>query len=313
MPTLAQRWMGRGNTVKPEYSLSEKAAGFLDITRPILTVTGALGVSAAAALAYGGFPPWQQCVLGFLAALLAYGGIHTFNDFADSRRDIGCWPGRPIPSHRLTARQSLWFALLCFAVALGIIAWQFNWTCLVVCVIAIGLSCLYSAYLRDRVGYLSLPFIVGTLWLCGWSAFSPASLFSSWEPWVLYLFSVAWQAGHIMIYSPLHPIRRVNNIKLTQVPAFLVTTSPHAAVLLGVIFLVITFGLGLFVGFFLNLGLIYLIPVGVMGLIALYFSWRFLPDSENFAKGIRAFTIVTYYMTLARVCILLSLLIKVMN
>ena len=269
MSSIAQRWMGQGNIIKESYTRSEKVAGFIDISRPILTIMGALGVGAAAALAFGGFPAWDTCIIGFIAALLAFSGIHSFNDFADSRRDIVCWPGRPVPSHRLTSIQALLLALATYAASLIIVWFLFNPVCFIVSLIAIVMGSLYSAYLRDRVGYLVLPFIEGSLWLCGWTAFSPETLFTSWVPWVLYLFSAAWQAGHIMIYSPLHPIRHVKGAKLTQVPAFFVTTSPKTAAILGVIFLLITFVIGLFLGFYINLGLIYLIPVAFMGLFAL--------------------------------------------
>jgi 4-hydroxybenzoate polyprenyltransferase len=312
MSSLAQRWMGQGNAVKKSYTLSEKAAGFIDITRPVLTMMGALGVAASAALAYGGFPAWNQCLIGFIAALLAFAGIHSFNDFADSRRDIACWPGRPIPAHRMKPIQALLLALGTFIAALIIVWFLLNPTCFIVSLISIILGCLYSAYLRDRVGYLVLPFIEGSLWLCGWTAFSPETLFTSWVPWVLYLFSAAWQAGHIMIYSPLHPISHVKGAKLTQVPAFFVRTSPKTATIIGVIFLIITIGLGLFLGFYIDLGLVYLIPVAIMALIALIVSIKFMNDVENFPKGIKAFTVVTYFMTVARVCILVSVIISVL-
>jgi 4-hydroxybenzoate polyprenyltransferase len=312
MATIAQRWMGSGNIIKKDYTLGEKLAGVVDVTRPILTFMGALGVGASAALAYGRFPAWNLCLIGFLAALLAFSGIHSFNDFADRSRDIACWPGRPIPGHRLTSTQAMLLAIATFVTSLIIVWFLFNPVCFMVSLIAIVLGCLYSAYLRDKVGYLVLPFIEGSLWLCGWTAFSPETLFTSWVPWVLYLFSFAWQAGHIMIYSPLHPIQHVKGAKLTQVPAFFVTTSPLAAIKIGVIFLVITIGIGIFSGFYINLGLVYLIPVAIMGLFALAVSFSFLRDSENFAKGIKAFTIVTYFMTTARVFILISVFLSVL-
>jgi len=313
MSSLAQRWMGQGNTVKESYTGREKAAGFINITRPILTIMGALGVGAAAALAFGGFPSWDKCLVGFIAALLAFSGIHSFNDYADSRRDVACWPGRPVPSRRLTSRQALVVALTTYIASLIIVWFFFNTTCFVVSLISIVMGSLYSAYLRDRVGYLVLPFIEGSLWLCGWTAFSPETLFTSWVPWTLYLFSAAWQAGHIMIYSPLHPIRHVKGAKLTQVPAFFVTTSPQTAIILGVSFLIVSIGLAIFSGFFINLGLVYIIPVAVMGLFALIVSFQFMNDSENFGKGIKAFTVVTYFMTTARVFILISVLISVLS
>jgi len=144
------------------------------------------------------------------------------------------------------------------------------------------------------------------LWLCGWTAFSPETLLSSWSPWVLYLFSVAWQAGHIMVYSPLHPVQRVEGEKLTQVPAFIVRTSPQAATVLGFVFLGLAAVLSIYLGFYFDLGLLYILPTGMMALLALAISYRFMRDPENFTKGIKAFYFATYYMLVARVFILLS-------
>jgi 4-hydroxybenzoate polyprenyltransferase len=260
-------------------------------------------------LAYQGFPTWDLCLIGFIAALFAFAGIHTFNDFVDAKRDVACWPGRPVPSQRLKIGPALLTAVICFAISLILILIFFNPVCFVISIIALVLGCLYSAYLRDRVGYLVLPPIQSMLWLCGWTAFSPDTLFTSWMPWILYIFSIAWQSGHIMIYSPLHPVRKVGGVSLTQVPAFFVTTSPMVAAMLGFIFLWITLGLGLFLGLYAGLGLMFLIPVGIMGLLALASSYKFLQNSGNFKLGIKAFQSATYFMLVARVCILLSILI----
>jgi 4-hydroxybenzoate polyprenyltransferase len=301
--------MGRGNEIRESYTLSEKLNGLVDVTRPILTTMGALGVASAAALANNGFPSWNLCLIGLIAALLAYAGIHAFNDFIDRRRDVECWPGRPVPSRRMTSNQVLVLAVSTFIISLAIIWIFFNPVCFTVSVISIIMGCLYSAYLRDRVGYLVLPPIQGLLWLCGWTAFSSGTLFTSWMPWVLYLFSASWQAGHIMVYSPLHPIRKIKGVKLTQVPALFVKTSPRTAAVLGFLFLTLALGLGIFLGFFAKLGLIYLIPFGLMGLVTLTISYRFMKDAENFGKGMKAFTYATYFMLTARVFILLSVFI----
>jgi 4-hydroxybenzoate polyprenyltransferase len=307
MPTLAQRWMGRGNVIKSSYTRTEQLAGVVDLTRPILTVMGALGVASAAALANHGFPSWELAVAGFVAALLAYAAIHAFNDFIDSRRDVECWPGRPIPSRRLKTSHVLIFVIACFAGSLSIIWVSFNATCFMVSCIAVLLGCLYSAYLRDRVGYLVLPPIQGLLWLCGWTAFSPNTLFASWLPWILYIFSALWQAGHIMVYSPLHPIRRFSGKTLTQVPAFFVTTSPHTAAILGFAFLIVTLGVGIYLGIFAGLGLMFLLPFIAVGIVTIFISYKFMFDSASFTKGMRAFTFATYFMLVARIGILLSI------
>jgi 4-hydroxybenzoate polyprenyltransferase len=306
MASITQRWMGQGNIIKASYTLGDRLAGALDITRPVLSGMGALGVASAAALAYRGFPAWHQCIVGIIAALLAFSGIHAFNDFIDRRRDVICWPGRPIPSQRLVPRYGLLLALGSFAIALVIVWFAFNPVSFIISVIAIALGCLYSGYLRDRVGYLVLPPVQSLLWLCGWTAFSPGNLFSSWAPWVLYLFSVAWQSGHIMVYSPLHPVRRDQGGKLTQVPAFIKRTSPRAATVLGFIFLCPAAGLSMYLGYYFHLGPLYFIPTAIMAAVALVISFIYTRDPENFAKSIKAFSFATYYMLVARIFILLS-------
>jgi protoheme IX farnesyltransferase len=311
MATLMQRWMGQGNVVSQQYSLGERLAGALDITRPVLTVMGALGVAAAASLAYRAMPPWRESVAGLVAALLAFGAIHTFNDFVDGRRDLECWPGRPIPSRRLSAVQALALALTGFALALALVWIFFTPLSFEISLIAVALSCLYSGVLRDRVGYLVLPPIQGLLWLCGWAAFSPATLFHSWLPWLLYIFSIAWQSGHIMIYSPLHPVRKVKGAKLTQVPALVFKTSPGMAATIGFWFLCLALGLSIYLGFYAHLGWLFIAPAAIMGLIALQKSYRFTQASDDFRPGIQAFSFATYYMLTVRVFILLAVLLAI--
>lgn len=108
-----------------------------------------------------------------------------------------------------------------------------------------------------------------------------------------------------MIYSPLHPIQHVKGEKLTQVPAFIKRTSPQAATIIGFAFLCFAVAISIYLGFYFNLGLLYLIPTVIMALIALAISFRFVLDSENFQKGIQAFSFATYFMLVARVFMLL--------
>ena len=109
-----------------------------------------------------------------------------------------------------------------------------------------------------------------------------------------------------MVYSPLHPIQHVKGVKLTQVPAFFRRTSSQTATILGFVFLCLAAAVSLYLGFYFNLGLLYLIPTALMALVALVISFIFMRDSENFSKGIQAFSFATYFMLVARVFILLS-------
>ena len=85
----------------------------------------------------------------------------------------------------------------------------------------------------------------------------------------VWLFSVTWQAGHIMVYSPLHPIQQVKGEKLTQVPALFKRTSPKTATILGFSFLCAALALSIYLGFYFKLNLLYFIPTILMALVAL--------------------------------------------
>jgi len=112
-----------------------------------------------------------------------------------------------------------------------------------------------------------------------------------------------------MIYSPLHPVQSVGKQELTQVPALFITTSAKTAVMLGIIFLSIACGISIFLGFYAHLGLVYIVPAVIMGLFAVYASLRFLQDWRNFAKGLRAFGMATYFMLALRAFILIAVLV----
>ena len=109
-----------------------------------------------------------------------------------------------------------------------------------------------------------------------------------------------------MVYSPLHPVQHVKGAKLTKVPAFIKRTSPQASTILGFVFLCLAATVGIYLGFYFNLGILYLLPTALMALLALAISFSYMRDSENFTKGIRAFSFATYFMLVARIFILLS-------
>ena len=174
--------------------------------------------------------------------------------------------------------------------------------------LAVISSCLYSAYLRDEVGYLSLPPINGLIYLGGWVAFSPETLFSSLLPWYLYLLGVAWQAGHIMIYYPQH-ITDNDKSSVKVPPAFLFTPSPQVAVGIGTGLICLTLLLSALLPLLAPLGALYLVLVLAAGIYALTNGLQLLRDALNREKGLKAFTSVTIFRLTISVAILLSVFI----
>ncbi|MDI6704246.1 MAG: UbiA prenyltransferase family protein [bacterium] len=293
---LFARWMGYGTTsTKDRYTTAERAIGFVDITRPILAMMGPLIAGAGAVLSIKGFPPLDKCILGSLAVLIATFGIHAFNDWADRKRDKLVWPNRPIPAKRVKESEALLYSIILFVIALFISWIVFNTTTFIILLIALILGCIYSIYLRDRIGYLTLPPIIGLFPIGGWAAFSPQTLFSNPLPWVLYLLGLLWQAGHIMVYSPVHPVQKVKEKLRTEVPALFFVPSPKSASILGVVFLFLTWIVSIALYFATNLTYVYLIIAVLSGLMAVSAGIRLIQDPINKKRALLAFNVASLY------------------
>jgi len=174
---------------------------------------------------------------------------------------------------------------------------------------AIILGILYSVYLRDTVGYLSLPPIVGLISLGGWTAFSAETLFTTWLPWYLYLLHFFWQAAHIMVYYPLHIPGDIAIKRNIAVPAaFFFTPSAKSAVAIGIGFLSLTLLLSILLPLFAQpqLGYLYLVLIVITGVYALMSSVTFWRDVSDAKKGLRAFTSLSVFRLVTVVAILLD-------
>ncbi|MBA7628703.1 Protoheme IX farnesyltransferase [subsurface metagenome] len=305
---IARASFGYGLTVKKEYGFGGRILGLLALARPIFLILTPLNAGSAAVLGLGGYPSWNQCLFGSCAVAFTVAAVHAFNDYVDRERDKYIWQTRPIPSGRVKPKEALAMAMALFATSLSIAWVLFNPLTFFILLLAVISSCLYSAYLRDEVGYLSLPPINGLIYLGGWVAFSPETLFSSLLPWYLYLLGVAWQAGHIMIYYPQH-ITDNDKSRVKVPPAFFFTPSPQVAVGIGVGLICLTLLLSALLPLLAPLGALYLVLVLAAGIYALTNGLRLLRDALNREKGLKAFTSVTIFRLTISVAILLSVFI----
>lgn len=292
MNALMERWIGYGAPAKEHYHFWDRLLAFVDIGRPVVAAMSVVGVGGAAALAYGGFPSLRQILAGVMAVLLAVWSIHTLNDYLHRGEDSYIWPRRPIPSGRITPRQGLLFALACYAGALAL-SWLFfsqtgksNFTILL---LGLGATLFYSAYARDRIGYLSLPFLVGLFSLGGWTAFSPQTLFTSPIPWLLYALHFSWQASHIMVHSAAHHPGVLERQGKTQKPAFFYRVSLAGAVKLATLFLALFILLAVLLFFLAGLGIIYLVVTLAFSAFAAGSILAFLKNPTRREAGSRAF------------------------
>jgi len=308
---IARAGFGYGLTAKEEYNLGDRILGFLVLVRPIFLILTPLNAASAAVLGLGGYPSWSQCLLGFCAVAFAGAAVNTFNDYVDGKRDRYLWQARPIPSGRVRPAEVLVLVVILCAASLPMAWFLFNPLTFFVLFLAVILGFLYSAYLRDKVGYLSLPPIVGLIYLGGWAAFSPETLFSSLLPWHLYLLGVVWQAAHIMIYYPLHITNNINSKLGAKVPpAFFFMPSPQVAVGIGMGFICLTLLLSILLPLLAPLGALYLVLVLGVGIYALSSGLGLLRDTQNREKGLKAFASLTIFRLTISAAILLDVFLS---
>ena len=289
--------------------LKDKASGFLALIRPIFFILTPVNAASAVVLSIGGFPPISKCILGFLAVSFASCAVNVFNDYIDRKRDITIWPTRAIPSGRVRPGEAILVVILSLSISLSITWLVFNPMTFSILLLALILGALYSAYLRDKVGYLALPPIVGLIYLGGWAAFSPETLFSSFLPWYLYLLGVIWQTAHIMVYYPLHLTPDKSTTDLKTPPALFLTPSPEIAVKIVVAFTCLTLIISALLPLVFPLSIAYLVPVIAAGIYALINGFRFLKDTCNKEKGITAFRALSIFRLVISAAILLAVAI----
>ena len=289
-------------TTRRESGWRDRLSGFLSLVRPLFFVLTPVNAAGAAVLALGGYPAFIKGLLGFIAVAFASCAVNVFNDYTDRERDRDIWPSRPIPSGRVRPGEALAVAAVSLAISLAITWLAFNPLAFSILLLAIVLGGFYSAYLRDRVGYLSLPPIVGLIYLGGWAAFSPETLFSSVLPWYLYLLGVVWQAAHIMIYYPLHVVPVTGKAP----PVLFFTPSSQTAVKIGVVFTALPLLLSAALFRLASLHVFYLVLVVAAGLYDLFKALRLNKDVKDRDKGLEAFMSLSVFRLVISAAILLS-------
>lgn len=294
--SILHRGIGHGNPgIKPPFKPVERVTAAFEMTRPLLAIMGTALVATGAVLALETIPPFLLIIYGFICSAIANFYIHTFNDWSDRKRDEKAWPKRAIPTGSVSPRAALVLSVFYFVLAVLLTGIFFNITTAIIITISLSLGTLYTKYGRDRIGYLTLPFIVGIHPIGGWAAFSPHTLFKSPLPWILYALIFLWQAGHIMVHSTLHPVIEVKGRRLTQIKGFFFSTTPRQAATLGFVFLTLTTAVSIFLYFVSPLGYIYLVVAILSAFYALIPSAMLIKEPENMQKAINAFNAASLY------------------
>jgi heme O synthase-like polyprenyltransferase len=173
---------------------------------------------------------------------------------------------------------------------------------------AIILGSLYSTHFRDKIGYLSLPLIEGLIFLCGWAALSPSTVFT-FLPWYLYLLGVVWQSSHIAAHYVLHIRYDEKDQPVILTPLLLSRPSPQSAARAALGLLILLFILSALLPLMTPVSLIYIVPVMLYGLYAIYKCLTFAKKSLDNGKLVRAWGALSTFRMVISLAMIVSVLV----
>src|SRR3990172_3227650 len=120
-----------------------KLVAYIELAHPIPMFTSILDGFLFILIASGNFSPWPQLVALLVAKVAITAFVDTFNDYCDIDLDTTAKPRRPIPSQRVSPKESLWVSGFWLLLIIAILPTVFNFASFF---IALGILLIGSSY-----------------------------------------------------------------------------------------------------------------------------------------------------------------------
>lgn len=258
--------------------------GYFSLQRFLVAIMGPLMFLSGMFLALRAIPSTTQIVVGFIAVYLLTAAEHTIDDFIDIERDKIKWPDRALPNGLILRSHAGLYAILMASIGIVLSYMFFNWQLVLIELVAIGLGAAYP-FLRNQIGYLTLPPVPALIGVAGWVSVSPETLFNSSVPWLLYLVFVGWQSFHILAMPWAAKYDKLLFVKL----------SPRNTAVASVLFSIVTFVFVLLLFLAVEFYIIFLLIVMILSILYWSVAYSMIKNPLSDKKVFRAFKIATSY------------------
>jgi geranylgeranylglycerol-phosphate geranylgeranyltransferase len=259
-----------------------KIKGLLKLIRFELPFSAGVCVVMGQLLALGEFASIPVTVFGFMSVFLISASILVMNDYFDVETDKINAPHRPIPSNLVTPNEALYFSL--FLLLAGIIlGYLISVTVFLISILLAVIGFLYNRYFKKSglPGNLMVSFSVGMTFIYG-----GASVGLPFHKMVLFfgLIAALIDLGE-EIAADAMDIKGDQLINSNSL-AIKFGRSTALKISASIFFLVVLLS---FFPFILNwFSIIYMIPIGLMGVSIIYPAFRLLnTDNDEGRKYIR--------------------------
>jgi 4-hydroxybenzoate polyprenyltransferase len=186
-----------------ERSFRNKIVGLIALAGLGLDILVLPFVIGTAALSGASFNDLRLLPLLFVV-FIAAGVANITNDLIDAERDKTKWPLKPLSTGLISKSEAVLYAAILSAIGIVIAIVFFNWLFLALGLLVLIGNLVYSLYMRNNIGYLTviLPFVLVPVGV--WSAFSPETVLTP-LPWLLALFLIAYQPAIQITHEGLDP------------------------------------------------------------------------------------------------------------
>jgi len=249
-----------------ERSFRNKIVGLIALTGLGLDVLVLPFVIGTAALSGASFNDLRLLPLLFVV-FIAAGVANITNDIIDAERDKTKWPLKPLSTGLISKSEAVIYAAILSAIGIVIAIVFFNWLFLALGLLVLVGNLVYSLYMRDNIGYLTviLPFVLVPVGV--WSAFSPETVLTP-LPWLLALFLIAFQPAIQITHEGLDP----------NIPALFIRPRPTTERALYVASIIAVFFVGIAILLYVQLSWLFAVVLAV-------FTVALLPLAKNLGEN----------------------------
>ena len=243
----------------------------IDITYLLL----ALGIAALAGASFNDFRLLPLLIVVFLAGAVT----NMTNDIIDAERDKTKWPLKPLATGLISKSEAVFYTVILSGIGIAIAIVFFNWIFVALGLLVIVGNLVYSRYLRDNIGYLTVILPLALVPLAIWSAFSPETILTP-LPWFLVIFVAAAATANAITHEGLDP----------TIPALFVRPRPTTERALYVVSVIVMFLFGVVIYFYAQISWLFVVALAVL------MAWilnqaKYLGDNRSREKLETAFKI----------------------
>jgi 4-hydroxybenzoate polyprenyltransferase len=239
-------------TAPTERSFRNKIIGLIALLGIVICITYlpyALGTAALAGASFNDLRLLPLLVVVFLA-----GGVTNMtNDIIDAERDKRKWPLKPLATGLLSKSVAVLYAAILTGICIVIAIVVFNGLFLALGLLVLVGNLVYSRYLRDNIGYLTVILPAALVPVAIWSAFSPETILTP-LPWFLVIFVAAAATANAITHEGLDP----------TIPALFVRPRPTTERALYVVSVIVMFLFGVAIYFYEQLSWLFVVALAVL-------------------------------------------------